>query len=440
MRRSDSKTGLSGRGPLTLLARRGNEVQGIHLGLHRTLAVMGSLGNPHREYAVLHIAGTNGKGSVAAMSEAIFRDAGRRTGLYTSPHLVRVEERIRVGGHEIAPRRFAALISQIRDVEASLLRRKKIDRPLTYFEFVTCCAFLFFALEKVDVAVVEVGLGGTLDATNVVHPRACVITGISYDHRNLLGNTLAEIAGEKAGILKPGVPAMTACRAPSALRVIRAVARQKGVPLIEIDRDCTIRIRGERKGRYTFDLETPRRSYRGLRLALAGEHQVRNAALAVCAAEAIDSLPVRARDVREGLASTRWPGRLDEYRACRRTLLEGAHNPEGAQLLRAFLESRPESEIHLVFGALRDKDIRKMGNALFPLAGSIQLAPLNNARSADPKEVLAMFRRFAGKTRVHASSKEALKAAWQACSPKGLVVVTGSLYLLGELLPTVRRG
>jgi len=422
---------------LAFLHRRGNEVQGIHLGLHRTLAVMQALRNPHREYAVLHIAGTNGKGSVAAMSESILRHAGWKTGLYTSPHLVRVEERIRIGGGEIPPRRFATLISRIRDTESSLLRGKRLDRPLSYFEFITCGAFLCFAEEKVDVAVIEVGLGGRLDATNVVDPRICVITGVSFDHQNLLGKNLAAITEEKAGILKPGVPVITACSAPTALRVIRRVARLKGAPLLEIDKKCEIRILGRSHGRFAFDLQTPRRSYRKLRLSLAGQHQMRNAALAICAIEALQSLPVRVLDVRQGLANTRWPGRLDEYHASRRTLLEGAHNPEGAQVLRTYLESQQEGEVHIVFGALRDKDIRKMGGYLFPIARSIHLTPLDNSRTANPEDILAVFNRFAPKIQVHRSSKEALQSAWQDCSGQGLVVATGSLYLLGELLPLV---
>lgn len=423
---------------LEFLNCRGNEVKGIHLGLHRTLSIMEALGSPHRKYAVLHVAGTNGKGSVSAMSESILRHAGWKTGLYTSPHLVRIEERIRTEGRDVLPHRFARLVSNIRDAEVSLLRRKRLDRPLTYFEIVTCCAFLHFAEKMVDVAIVEVGLGGRLDATNIVHPEACVITGVSHDHQDLLGTNLGTIAGEKAGILKPGVPAITACHSPTALRVIRSVARVTGASLLEIDRDCKIRILGRHGGRYAFDLKTLHRSYGNLRLSLAGEHQIRNAALAVCAVEALRTFPVQVRDVRRGLANTCWPGRLDEYHSRHRTLMEGAHNPEGAQSLRTYLESRHEREVHLVFGALRDKDIRKMGSCLFPVACTIHLAPLYNSRTADPETILATFRQFTPKIRIHGSSKEALQSAWQECTNKGLVVVTGSLYLLGELFPLVR--
>lgn len=387
----------------------------------------------------MHIAGTNGKGSVAAMSESILRHGGLRTALYTSPDLVRVEERICVAGRPISPRRFASMVDRIRRVESELLRRRRIDRILTYFEFITAGAFLHFVEEKIDIAVVEVGLGGALDATNVVRPRACVITGISYDHQNLLGNTLAEIAGEKAGIIKQGVPVVSGCRPMEARRVIRRKARLADAPLLEIDKDCVLKIVDDRRGFCTIDLETPRRSYRRLRLSLAGEYQARNAALAVSAVESIEDLPVTRTAVRLGLSRTRWPGRLDEYRAGRRTLLEGAHNPEGAAQLREFLLKRNEPEVHLVFGAVRDKDIRKMSGLLFPLARSIHLTPLRNSRSASAEDIAALQPRFRNRIELHADSRAALESAWNRCPRKGLVVVTGSLYLVGELLPFVQQ-
>ncbi len=424
---------------LELLNRRGNEVQGINLGLHRIIAVMQALGNPQNGFPALHIAGTNGKGSVAALAESILRTSGLKTGLYTSPHLVRIEERIRINGRDIAPLRFAATVAEIDQSERSLLRRGRLDRPLTFFEFVTACAFLHFAAQKVDVAVVEVGLGGALDATNIILPGASVITGISYDHQNILGNTLEEIAREKAGIIKPGVPVISGCRVPAARSVIRRRARACKAPLIELDRDLRIRISGRRFGRYTFDLQTPLRLYRNIRPSLAGEHQVRNAALAVAAAETMLRDRPNARSVHYALGHARWPGRLDEYRTRRRTLLDGAHNPESAQVLRAFLRTQRRKEIHLVFGALRDKDIRRMGASLFPLARVIHLAPLDNARSASPEAVAALHERYRCRMRAHANSRAALRAAWKTCPRDGLVVVAGSLYLIGELLPVVRR-
>ena len=410
----------------------------MHLGLHRTRAMMEALGNPQDKYPSIHIAGTNGKGSVAAMSESILRHAGLVTGLYTSPHLVRVEERIRVNGRQISARRFAALATRIRKTETTLLENTILDRPLTTFEFLTCAAFLNFAKAKVDIAVFEVGLGGKLDSTNIIHPLVSVITGISLDHQNYLGRTLTKIAGEKAGIIKEGVPVISGCKTPAPRRVICRQAKAVRAPILEAFQDCAIRNRRGTRGRFSFDLRTPRRQYRNLRLSLAGEYQVRNATLAVLAIEALKSFAIKVRDIRAGLAGTGWPGRLDEYRSRRRTLLDGAHNPEGAQLLRDFLMGEKEKEVHFVFGVVRDKNIRGIGNAIFPLATSIHLTPLVNTRSAAPAEVAAMHKRYSPRMKIHANMRDALRAAWKECSASGLVVVTGSLYLVGELLPFVQ--
>lgn len=424
---------------LEFLGLRGNEVQTIHLGLHRTFAMMEDLGNPQNRYASIHIAGTNGKGSVAAMCESILRQAGLTTALFTSPHLVRVEERIRINGRQILPAAFAAIATRIRQTEAKLFKNAIMDRLLTTFEFLTCCAFLYFADKRVDIAIIEVGLGGKLDSTNVITPEVSVITGIALDHQYLLGNTLTKIAGEKAGIIKEHVPAVSGCCVPAPRRVIRRRAREMDAPLTETCDGCNIRITGESKGRCSFDLKTSARAYRNLRLSLSGEHQVHNASLAVLAMEALKAFPIRTGEIRRGLANTHWAGRLDAYRSRRSTLLDGAHNPEGAQLLRDFLAKRKEKEVHLVFGAVRDKDIRKIGAAVFPIATSIHLTPLVNTRTADPTQVVAMHKRFKPRMRVHRNGKEALYAAWKECSPAGLVVVTGSLYLVGELLPLVTR-
>jgi dihydrofolate synthase/folylpolyglutamate synthase len=424
---------------LEFLAQRGNEVQTMHLGLHRTIAMMEALGNPQDSYASIHIAGTNGKGSVAAMCESILRQAGLTTGLYTSPHLVRVEERMRINGMQIAPHAFAAIASRIRDTEATLLKQKALDRLLTTFEFLTCCAFLYFAHKRVDIAVIEVGLGGKLDSTNVITPQVSIVTGIALDHQYLLGDSLTKIAGEKAGIIKENVPAVSGCCVSAPRRVIQRRARAVNAPLTETCDACKIRIKGKSRERYIFDLKTPVREYRNLRPSLYGEHQVRNASLAVLAIEALRVFPIGKGQIRRGLRCIRWAGRLDEYRSRRRTLLDGAHNPEGARLLREFLDRRKEKEVHLVFGVVRDKDIRGIGTALFPLADTIHLTPLANTRSASPAEVAAIHRTFSPRMRIHRGMKDALNAAWRECSPSGLVVVTGSLYLVGELLPLVRK-
>jgi dihydrofolate synthase/folylpolyglutamate synthase len=265
-----------------------------------------------------------------------------------------------------------------------------------------------------------------------------VITGISLDHQNYLGRTRTKIAGEKAGIIKEGVPVISGCNAPAPRRVICRRAKAVRAPILEAFQDCAIQSKRGTHGRFSFDLRTPRRQYRNLRLSLAGEYQIRNATLAVLAIEALKAFPIKIRDIRAGLACTGWSGRLDAYQSRRRTLLDGAHNPEGAQLLRDFLIGEKEKEVHFVFGVVRDKNIRGIGSAIFPLAASIHLTPLVNTRSAAPAEVAAMHKRYASRIRIHSNMRDALRAAWKECSASGLVVVTGSLYLVGELLPFVQ--
>jgi dihydrofolate synthase / folylpolyglutamate synthase len=423
---------------LEYLAGKGNEVQMMHLGLHRTRAMMNALGDPHAAYPSIHIAGTNGKGSVAAMSESILRHAGLKTGLYTSPHLVRVEERIRVDGCQVSPRGFSLLASRIRQTEEQLVRNGIIDRMLTTFEFLTCCAFLHFARRNVDIAVFEVGLGGKLDSTNIIDPAVTVITGVSLDHQNYLGGTIGKIAGEKAGIIKKGVPVISGCNDPVARRVVLNRARAVDAPFVDIDKTVRMASLRNSRGGQLFDLHTSKRVHKNLRINLAGDFQVRNAAMAVMAVETLPFFQVSVGDIRRGLADTRWEGRLDEYASVRQTLLDGAHNPESARLLRKYLLERKKSEIYLVFGAVKDKNIKEISAALFPLATRIHLTPLANTRTSDPNEVAGMQPRYRSRMEIHPTMRDALISAWKQCPPSGLVVITGSLYLVGGLLPMVK--
>ena len=424
---------------LEYLNQKGNEVQMMHLGLHRTIAMMEALGNPHIEYPSVHIAGTNGKGSVAAMTESILRSAGFVTGMYTSPHLVRVEERIRVGGVPAPSFPFARLATDVRAVEEALFEKGIIDRTLTTFEFLTCCAFLRFSRQKVDIAVIEVGLGGKLDATNVIRPLCSVITGIALDHQQYLGNTIGKIAAEKAGIIKKGVPVISGCGDPAAKEVVRRRAKAAGARLLKSGEDIIVKNVRMCGGRAIMDLQTPARSYTNIKLSLAGEFQARNAALAVAAVETLEPFNIDADSIHRGLSGTRWEGRLDEYRAVRRTLLDGAHNPEAAATLRDYLERRGESDIHMVFGAMRDKNIREAGAILFPLAKHIYLTPLSNTRAATPEEIVDMFPDYRDRMTIRRDMKAALRSAWVKCPPSGLTLITGSLYLVGDLLPFVQR-
>ena len=425
---------------LDYLNKKGNEVQMMHLGLHRTVTMLDALGNPHLKYPCVHIAGTNGKGSVAAMTESILRDAGLVTGMYTSPHLVRVEERIRISGVQVPPFTFALLSSEIRATEETLLAKGVLDRALTTFEFLTCCAFLRFARQNIDIAVMEVGLGGKLDATNVIRPLCSVITSISLDHQQYLGNTIRKIAAEKAGIIKKDIPAISGCGDPVADDVMRRRVKAVGTALQELGDELVIQNVRMRGGHATMNLQTPVRRYLNLELSLAGEFQTRNAALAVAAAETIAPFfHIEASNIRRGLFSTRWEGRLDEYRAKRRTLLDGAHNPAAAAILRDYLKQRKEYEIYIVFGAMRDKNIQDVAAVLFPLAKHIYLTPLLNTRAARPEDIMDLFPGYREQMTICRDIKSALRTAWANCPPSGLTLITGSLYLVGDLLPFVQR-
>jgi dihydrofolate synthase/folylpolyglutamate synthase len=329
-------------------------------------------------------------------------------------------------------------LSRAAETETILLEARSLDRRLTYFELITACAFLYFAEQKIDVAVVEVGLGGALDATNVVVASVSVITGISYDHQELLGITLRAIAREKAGIIKEGTPVVSGCRQPEVRAVVRRAAGRASAPLYEVGRLYRI----DRPGtapRTCFSVATPSGWIEHLRPGLVGRHQARNAALATVAVTQLEQFPVTIAEIRRGLARTRWPGRLEEFRKPARTLVDGAHNQEGAATLRAYLLRHDIGAIHLVFGVLKDKDISGMIRCLFPVARRIYLVPLLNRRSADPFAVFALAPRFGRRISIYPDSRSALEAASRECGRDGTVVVAGSLYLVGEVLPLLRR-
>jgi dihydrofolate synthase/folylpolyglutamate synthase len=375
----------------------------MKFGLDRMRAADAALGQPWRKYRSLHVAGTNGKGSTCAFSEAILREAGLSVGLYTSPHLERVNERIRINGRDISDGELQLCIEAVCQAYPPAADPKH-DDTLTYFEFLTAAALWSFARHKVDVAIIEVGLGGRLDATNVITPTACAITTIGFDHTEYLGDTLAKIAAEKAGILKPGVPAAVLTREPEALGAIERVAKDVGAPLKLAGRD--------------FDL------VEGVQLALAGDHQRGNAALAVQAVSLLQ--PVSDEQVRAGLASARWPGRLERLNG---VLLDGAHNAEGARALAIYLDSL-HKPVHLVFGALGDKDVAAMVDALAPRAAHAYLVKPDSPRALDPDRYLAQVREKCP-AEAQPDLASAIAAARAAAGERGQVVVAGSLYLVG---------
>ncbi|RPH81695.1 MAG: bifunctional folylpolyglutamate synthase/dihydrofolate synthase [Nitrospiraceae bacterium] len=400
---------------------------GIKLGLETMTALTAHLGMPQNRYQTLHIAGTNGKGSTAAMAAAMLQAAGYRVGLYTSPHLVEFRERIRVNGEMIAESRVAELTEQLQPLCQS-------DLSPTFFEYTTAMAFQHFADSGVDVAVFEVGLGGRFDATNVVTPMACAITTIALDHQEYLGNTRSSIAFEKAGIIKPRVPVVLGRLDDDAWRTIEQVATERQAPVFRIHEN--FHTEGEEPQQFSYHGLGVH--YDGLTCALAGRHQLDNAAcaLALLEAAAPQGIAVTSDAVRAGLLAVNWAGRLEVADRRPTILLDGAHNPAAATVLADFLagsdRSHPSRPVILVLGMMRDKDHRGFVEPLRSLVDEVVLTQANLPRSATARELHTSFGDLFPQSHVVPSLSDAMVLARQLAAPDGLVCVTGSLMLVGE--------
>ena len=382
---------------------------GMKLGLERMGEALRLLGDPHLQYDTLHVAGTNGKGSTCAFAEASLRAAGLKTGLYTSPHLRHFCERIRLGFEPMSEPGAAALLEEV----AARVPWALDDPGLTFFELVTLMGFLAFARAGVDVAVIEVGLGGRLDATNLVAPRACAVTALGLEHTQYLGPTLADVAREKGGIFKPGVPAVSAGQPLAAMRELAKLSKRLWRP----GRDY----RFESRAGLPFCYAGPGWTVRA-EPALEGLHQRANAAVACALLEAAALPRVAPRHLEQGLAAARWAGRLERHGD---VLLDGAHNPHAAAALARSLRGR---RVTLVFAAMQDKDALSMLQALAPVAQEVHFCAVGSPR-ARPAEELA--RLWPGTP--HGSPAAALEAARRSAAPGGTVLCCGSLYLVGEL-------
>jgi dihydrofolate synthase/folylpolyglutamate synthase len=401
--------------------------RGIDLKLDRVRHALDLLGSPERRYATVHIAGTNGKGSTAAMLDAVLQRAGYRVGLYTSPHLVDFTERIRIDGQLLAEDEVVDRVPMLR----ALLSRDGVD--LTFFELVTVLAFDAFARHAVEIAVLEVGLGGRLDATNVTRPLATAVTGIDYDHEEYLGTTLAGIAAEKAGIMKPGVPVVIGAVDREIGERLLAHAAAAGAPADLVGRDVVVVERD-----LWFDIVTPTRRWSDLRLGLAGRFQRRNAAVVVTVLERMAaSYPVDEGALRSGLATVRWPGRFERVLDSPLVVLDGAHNPAGAKTLRAEMEPLLHGRrVRLVFGVMRDKSWRDMWAALQPIVGEVVVTAPELPRALET-DVLAAHLAADVPVRAVCAPCEAMACALDGAGPKDAILVTGSLFLVGGVYPWV---
>jgi dihydrofolate synthase/folylpolyglutamate synthase len=393
--------------------------------------LLGALGNPERRFPAVLIAGTNGKGSTAATLASILTEAGMRTGLYTSPHLERPNERIRVGREEIADGDFARLFFLVSDTADQMVRERKLPQMPSFFEMLTALAFLYFAECGVEIAVLEVGMGGRLDATNVVEPLVSVVTDISLDHMEWLGPTIGAIAREKAGILRAGGTMITLPQHPEANHVLGQVATELGVRGVSA---VPYMPANEAKGPYT--VETLGATVK-VDSSLKGAHQQRNVALAIAAAVELaeqHGFRVSPAAIEEGIHRTEWPGRLERMTSAGvEWVLDVAHNPAGAWALRAGLrgileERKPRI---LIFSCLRDKPVAEMAQILFPLFERVIVAPIHAARAAAVEHLLAAAKATGTAATATESVREALETA-QRDAAGGVVVVSGSVYLVGE--------
>lgn len=409
---------------------------GIRLGLESTRRLLSLLGDPQLRFPTVLVAGSNGKGSTSSLLAAMATAAGYRTGLYTSPHLESVEERLRIDGRTIGRERLAGLLEEL----VARAQRELGSTP-TYFEALTVAAFLWFLEENVDLAVVEVGMGGRLDATNLCEPDLSLITSISLEHREVLGDTLAAIAKEKAGILREGRPALAWIEAPEAAEAVREAARQAGADLafaqerVRIEAVEPLGWEGQR-----VRLETPAHRY-DLRLALLGGHQVKNLGLAVLAAETLAGRGFERLNppaIEKGAAACRWPGRLEvvEIPGGRRVLLDAAHNPEGAAVLAGFLGRALPGPADLLFGALGDKDVAEMLGALAPHARRVVLTTPASPRAKPPEELAALLPSEIERW-IEPDPGRALGRALELGGET--LVVCGSIYLLGEIRGRLRE-
>ena len=386
--------------------------------------------HPEKRFPSFHIAGTNGKGSTAAILHRILTLAGYRAALYTSPHLVSFTERIRVGEREISPDEVAELAEEVR------VRTSAADVMLTFFEYITVMAFVYFARQRIEIAVVEVGLGGRLDATNLVVPLVSVITTISKDHEAYLGSDLLSIAREKGGIIKPGIPVALGAVSAEVAGLLQDIASERGSDAYFLGRDFRIFLKNGRG----FDYTGIKRDYVSLSLALRGRHQINNAAVAIAALElGSKDFPVSGDVVREGLTTVFWPGRFEIVREDPTVILDGAHNGEGvAALAKEIKRYRQGRSIKLLFASMEDKDWPLMLATLTKCADEVVLTRVTMERSADP-QLLAAQLSDRIRHRVIEDPWQGLKFLLDKASADDIILVTGSLYLLGEIRPALQE-
>ena len=412
----------------------GHETLTIKLGLRNTELLFSALQNPERDFPAVQIAGTNGKGSTAVFLDSICRTASINTGLYTSPHLQSITERIRINGTPLSPERFAQHATEVRTIANQLLANGDISALPTFFEQVTAIALTAFRKSGISLAILETGLGGRLDSTTAAKAQICALTQIAFDHEEYLGNSLESIAAEKAAIIRPGVQVVVARQQPEVLAVIMRRCAEVGVrPSVD---GCQWKINEVSKdGKFTVTFQTLSATYERVTLGLRGKHQIENAAVAIQLAEKLrdKGFTISNAAIVRGIEATSHNGRLEIIGAGPIFLLDGAHNPAGASALRTFLDDFALRPLTMMFAAMRDKSIEEIAKILFPLADDLILTSIQNPRAAGTETLLSFANEFArGRIMVATTSEEAIKIARKRTPANGMICITGSLYLIGE--------
>lgn len=440
---------------LSYLLSLGHETLTIKLGLKNTETLLAALGNPQKDFPSVQIAGTNGKGSTAVMLDSICRAAGIRAGLFTSPHLISITERITISGAEITEIQFAQFTETVKETAEALVRQGQLQTLPTFFEHITAIALLAFRAAKVDVAILETGLGGRLDSTTAAGADVVAITPVAMDHEEYLGNTIQQVAAEKAAIIHPGATAIIAPQPAAALEVILRQCDATNVePLLcgestttfdltAGERFCAARLIEVADGRCVVNFETPQHRYENVRLGLRGRHQIDNAAVAVALAEVLRERGFAISDeaIPEGLEKAAHAGRLERWDGEPQLLFDGAHNPAAAQTLRDFLDEFVPSPITMIFGAMKDKRLAEMAALLLPKADELILTELENPRAAGLEDLRAALPHDLDRAKLHQASsiQKALEIAYEITPAHGLICITGSLYLIGAAQQILRH-
>jgi dihydrofolate synthase/folylpolyglutamate synthase len=419
---------------------------GSRPGLDIIGALLKELGSPERSFRAIHITGSKGKGSTAMFCASVLKAAGLKTGLYTSPHLLSYRERILVDGQQISKKDVTEGVREVRRIAEKLEKQGKIDREPTFFEVTTAMAFRHFQKQKVDAAVIEVGLGGRLDATNTINAPVCVITTLELEHAEIIGPDLEDIAREKAGILNKGAWAVTGIETGRGLDILRSEAFKVGVPLWQINRDFSMTSRVFDRDSQEIEVQTPIRKHSGLVIPMLGAFQARNATVAVAAIDLYaraTGTEISDRAFTSGLASANWHGRLERLGEDPLFYVDAAHTPESSrEIALALKELEPgidPKESVILFSSLGDKHISPMMDSLSVLASTIVLVPLRNDRAMSIKEMEHSARGHFQKIVIAQRVKEAISLARAATGPEGLLLATGSTYLVGEVISQVKQ-